>query len=198
MSARTTIGASRRRVKAYFRHTLAILEMMGCGGVLVSADGMVLAANGPAGQALKTISPGFAKGDHSVRLSLALRAINPDTQGPEFLNCGGERPYLVHRIALDRGEGPLLLLIADLNTSKGPSADVLRKAFGLTPCEACVAAALAKGLSLNEIAKQRSVEIGTVRGQLKSVFIKTGTRRQAELVAMLARLVGFSRNKTNG
>jgi DNA-binding CsgD family transcriptional regulator len=199
MSTRIAVhrSAPKSRVTTSFNPSLAILEKMGCGGFLVSVDGMILAANGPAARALQAICPGFSKGDQQRRLPLTLRAfIDPDKQGPEFLNCGGERPFLLQRIALKRHDGMILLLIADLNTSQGPSADILQQGFGLTPCEARVAAALAKGLSLNEIAKQHSVGVGTVRGQLKSVFIKTGTRRQGELVAMLARLVGFSRNET--
>jgi DNA-binding CsgD family transcriptional regulator len=171
---------------------------MGCAGLLVSVDGMILAANGAADRVLQAICPGFAKQDQPHQLPFAVRAlIDLDTQGLEFLDCGGDRPYLVQRIALNRDDGPLLLLLADLNTSRGPSVDVLQQGFGLTPCEARVAVALAKGLSLNKIARQHGVGVGTVRGQLKSVFIKTGTRRQAELVAILARLVGYSCNKTN-
>ena len=61
--------------------------------------------------------------------------------------------------------------------------------FGLTDRELQVAALLAEGLSLIEIAGVLRIQPGTVRNHLKSVFEKTGTGRQAELVALLARLL---------
>ena len=68
--------------------------------------------------------------------------------------------------------------------------------FGLTRCEATLAAALAAGRALKQIAKLRGVGIGTVRGQLKSIFIKTATTRQPELVAMLSRLAVVVEERT--
>lgn len=61
----------------------------------------------------------------------------------------------------------------------------LHSRFMLTPAEVQVALGIAEGKSLAAIAKMRGVAISTVRGQLKSVFVKTGTHRQAELVASL-------------
>lgn len=65
---------------------------------------------------------------------------------------------------------------------------MLRVAFGLTDREAVVAALLAEGLSLPELARHLGLQVGTARNHLKSVFEKTGTTRQGELVALLARL----------
>lgn len=59
--------------------------------------------------------------------------------------------------------------------------------YGLSPAEAKLAVMIAEGCSLEEAADRLSVSINTVRSQLKSVFAKTGTRRQSELVAMLLR-----------
>jgi DNA-binding CsgD family transcriptional regulator len=61
-------------------------------------------------------------------------------------------------------------------------------AFGLTDREIDVAALLGEGLNLVDIARQLHVRVGTARNHLKSVFEKTDTRRQAELVALIARL----------
>ena len=55
--------------------------------------------------------------------------------------------------------------------------------YGLTATEARVAARLAAGRSVAEIADEHGVVVDTVRNQLKSSFAKTDTRRQSELVA---------------
>lgn len=56
--------------------------------------------------------------------------------------------------------------------------------YGLTPAEARLAAALALGQSLADIAHVQHVSLATVRTQLRSVFSKTGTSRQAQLVRL--------------
>lgn len=57
--------------------------------------------------------------------------------------------------------------------------------YGLTRAEARLAAKLADGMSLEDAADALSVSINTARSHLKTVFQKTGVRRQAELVAQL-------------
>lgn len=67
----------------------------------------------------------------------------------------------------------------------------LRALFGLTRREAIIAAKIAAGHSLATIAATLRVGIETVRSHLKEVFAKTGTSRQAELVALISRSVAF-------
>jgi DNA-binding CsgD family transcriptional regulator len=57
----------------------------------------------------------------------------------------------------------------------------------VTPAESRVAAMLASGMNVREIAGACGVSVATVRSQLHSLFQKTGTRRQAELVCHLLR-----------
>jgi DNA-binding CsgD family transcriptional regulator len=61
-------------------------------------------------------------------------------------------------------------------------------AFDLTPAESQLAVSLAQGMSVNEVAIARGVSIETVRSQVKSIFAKTGTSQQSELVSLLATL----------
>lgn len=63
---------------------------------------------------------------------------------------------------------------------------VLRQRFGLTPQEADIAIQLGEGRSLREIAERAERSYQTVRTQLKSIFLKTRTSRQVELVAVLS------------
>lgn len=64
-------------------------------------------------------------------------------------------------------------------------ADELQRRFDLTPAEAQVCALLCQGLSLDDIAGHLSRELSTVRSHIKALYRKTGTSRQAELVAMV-------------
>jgi DNA-binding CsgD family transcriptional regulator len=59
--------------------------------------------------------------------------------------------------------------------------------FRLTPAEARLAAGIATGASLNEVADSLGIGRETARTQLRSVFAKTGTTRQAELVRIITR-----------
>ena len=67
------------------------------------------------------------------------------------------------------------------------STQVLRDLFGLTRTEAAVAQALTEGLTLNKIADDFGIGIGTVRSHLKKILSKTQTKKQAQLVALLLR-----------
>jgi DNA-binding CsgD family transcriptional regulator len=66
-----------------------------------------------------------------------------------------------------------------------PSLSRIATMHGLTCAEARLASMLAEGNSLEEASVALSVSIQTVRSHLKSVFSKTGVKRQAELVALL-------------
>jgi DNA-binding CsgD family transcriptional regulator len=67
-------------------------------------------------------------------------------------------------------------------------AGAVAQAFALTDREAAVTCLIAEGATLADVALRLGMQIGTVRVHLRSVFAKTGTNRQAELVALLGRL----------
>lgn len=79
----------------------------------------------------------------------------------------------------------LLLVINDPDASTSRSIIALREYFGFTSAEAEVANGILAGYSIGEIAEARSVSIGTVRIQMKSIFAKAGVNRQADLVKLL-------------
>lgn len=62
---------------------------------------------------------------------------------------------------------------------------VLATTFELTPAESRVAARLAAGLTIDEISREANLSANTVRSQLKSIFEKTGTSRQTDLVRLI-------------
>ena len=172
---------------------LAIYDALGCGAALVWVDGTIIAANATATGTLRAM-PG-APAHHALpsRMPARLRSLlKREASTPLFLNWGKARSCVAQRVALGDGDASFLLLIADLNTPAPCSTDLLEHGFGLTPCEARVAVALSTGMTPSEIARHHGISMGTVRSQLKSVFVKTGTKRQPELIAVLARLLPFA------
>jgi DNA-binding CsgD family transcriptional regulator len=107
----------------------------------------------------------------------------------------GARPLVVHGAPLARSAQDLfqqaraVLMIDDPEAQLAPQALVLRRLFGLTGAEATVATAVASGRKAEKIAQMRGVSLGTLRNQLKTIYAKTGTRHQAELVALLLHYV---------
>jgi DNA-binding CsgD family transcriptional regulator len=71
--------------------------------------------------------------------------------------------------------------------SEMPQMEFLKNRFDLTPAEARLVARLITGESLRPCAKALGIKYETVRTYLKSVFQKTKTRRQAELVLVVIR-----------
>jgi DNA-binding CsgD family transcriptional regulator/PAS domain-containing protein len=61
----------------------------------------------------------------------------------------------------------------------------VRTFFDLTPKEAALATSLASGMSLKEAAADAHIRITTARSYLDSIFLKTGTHQQSQLVALL-------------
>ncbi|MHA1569510.1 MAG: helix-turn-helix transcriptional regulator [Alphaproteobacteria bacterium] len=78
-----------------------------------------------------------------------------------------------------------VLFVSDPESGPRPPLEALQQLFGLTPAEAELAAALARGRSLTDFAVETGRRIQTVRKTAKQIFSKTETTRQAELVARL-------------
>jgi len=80
-----------------------------------------------------------------------------------------------------------LITLTALGLVRSPEPDVLIELFALTPAEARLAAVIARGISLRDAANELGIARETARNQLKSIFAKTHTHRQSELVALLSR-----------
>ena len=82
-----------------------------------------------------------------------------------------------------------VISVVDLNAEvTRPNIAVLQQAFGFSPAEAKLAAEIALGKTLLEIAAQSSVSKETLRSRLKAIFGKTATSRQSELALLLSRV----------
>lgn len=86
----------------------------------------------------------------------------------------------------------VMLIFYDPATAAAVDPSLLYAVFGLTPAEARIACLLAEGLTLKEIARQQGTQHETVRKQLRSIYIKTATNRQPDLVRLLLHLPNAS------
>lgn len=107
----------------------------------------------------------------------------------------GLRPLIASIVPVIGAAHDVLHLVAsivsltDLEAAPvGPSTTTMQDLFGLTLSEARLAHEIAIGKTLPEISASRGTSRETLRNQLKSIFGKTGTARQADLAILLAKL----------
>jgi DNA-binding CsgD family transcriptional regulator len=86
------------------------------------------------------------------------------------------------RDLLSKSVGVLTLMPA--KTPQSPSVELVQSLFDLTAAEARVARSLTMGRTVDEIASEKGVSSHTVRTQVRGVLEKTGSRRQAEVIAL--------------
>ena len=178
---------------------IALYDRMKCGAVLLDPSGYVLQLNSSAERCLSKHngSAGQQIGQEPQKATRALRQllggsvrIEELRQAPRAVRNSGERPLIAHIRTFPELEGQAvrLLTLVDLDECPAPNLPTLQAVFGLTKAEARLARELACGDTIEDIAEEHGASISTARVQLKSIFAKTGTSRQAELVALLIRL----------
>lgn len=93
---------------------------------------------------------------------------------------------IVPNVIVGLEEPAIAVFISDPKGDIKTPVEDLRNIFGLTPAEARLSQHLAGGKDLREAAEEIGVSYNTVRSQMRSVLAKTGTRRQTELMRVLA------------
>jgi DNA-binding CsgD family transcriptional regulator len=172
---------------------LRLLRMTAAFDRIVAADDGLQLAGLPPRARLRTAWSGeqalldAAIGRAATRtapVAAAMRCTRPSRRAPLIV--------VVHPIPwatrLLQGEGTAILTLIDPGQRPAPATDLWREAFALTPCEAALAVLLMRGHSLESAAAMRDCRPATLRVHLRRIFAKTGTSRQSDLVALLARV----------
>lgn len=180
---------------------LRVLDRMGCGGLVLATDGQVLVINDGAQRILKeTFSLAdndFDKLHGSGReyvkrlLSYGQTRIQLDSENWILIEREDAPPLIMNAVpvpCLTEGGPHTVLILIDLATQPEPNRAALERIYRLTRTEAKLAVLLGSGATIAEVAETHGVSVATVRTQLRSIFDKTHTRRQAELVILIARL----------
>lgn len=87
--------------------------------------------------------------------------------------------------AEEKGQPAALVYIRDAGSKSLANEAVTKQLFNLTKSETALAMELTNGLSLEEAAEALNIRRNTARAHLRSIFSKTGVRRQTELVRIL-------------
>lgn len=188
-----------------------IFDLLSFGVFVLNRSGEVIAMNGAAKQIVmgadgfvlkyKTLVP-VRSWQRSEFRSLVMDALDPDRQaahkgavmkvfrGPEQrslevlvmpLNdqgCNGQLKPI-------DSEPASMVLVCNPDVRMEVPAEALVELYSLTPAEARMTAALVRGKRISEVAKDFNLSEQTLRGELRSVFQKTETNRQAELVSVI-------------
>jgi len=185
------------------------LDSLALGVILLSPEGRVVTMNHAAKQLLAEDGNQHAGPDgllaeletESTRLGQLVAEATHRSAGPEL---GSSGVLTVSRW----NDSPLHLLVSPVrgfdldernrvgaivfagDPSKGgrPTNDTLRTLFGLTPAECRLAMLLSDGHSITAITEMIGVSRNTVKSQLSSIYGKTGTSRQAQLVWLLLQM----------
>jgi DNA-binding CsgD family transcriptional regulator len=96
-----------------------------------------------------------------------------------------------------KGQAEAIVYIRDAVAKSQANSDVIKKLFGLTPAETALSLQLTNGLSLEEAAEALNIRRNTGRAHLRSIFSKTGVRRQTELVRIFLNSVAALGYKDN-
>jgi DNA-binding CsgD family transcriptional regulator len=199
--ARAGLLAARWRLER-LRSATEGLATLGVPAAILDAEGRVLAANEliekltshhvwmPRDR-IALIEPAA---DKLLRRAVADLASPAAASVRSFPSKGaGDRPVVMHLIPVTGnardlfGGGLGVLAVTPLTRLPALDAALVQSLFDLTPSEARVAGSLAEGLTLGQIAERHKVKLSTVRSQVKSVFAKTGSNTQSQIVALLAK-----------
>ena len=204
-----TIAATIARELGYAqaRGMADAFDVAGMAAFLLDRQGQVIRMNTAAemilGRGVRIVDKRLMADDHKTSNAvgrLIFQAISGSGDGskvmpPVSVSRAGQQPLVVYALPLagvirDMLSAPrAMVIVRDLGAQPRPSEAHLRAGFGLTAAETRLAMRLAAGEPLERIADEFGVAYETARSRLKAIFFKTGTHRQAELVALLARML---------
>ncbi len=192
----------------------ATVSGMSVGSIMVDPQGRIMEANSPAQAILEQHDGLFVSGNriavhdaktnkllHELIAQNAEASINAEAEGRVRAilvdrPSGRESVSMLVRPAT-RQQHPLsirpmaLIHLVDPAQPRGQVIEALMQLFGLTRTEARIAASIANGQSIEDVARTSATTRNTVRSQMQSIFSKMGIRRQSELIRAVLISVGL-------
>ncbi len=192
-------------------HAVAVtLDNLSAGVVVVTTDSRILHANdaarrmfdngGPVRSMKGHLTAYTSEASEELAQALALACNNEANIGASGIGIalkgpGGE-PALAHVLPLTRGDLRTRLMpaatAAVFVSSDNPlptDMNAIGRAFALTPAETRLLEHLVQGATLVDVAGAIGISVTTAKTQLSHIFSKAGVTRQADLIAMVSRLM---------
>lgn len=208
LSSHLSTSAALARALGFARADAALSAFEASNGAVILLDrhGRVIRSNEAAvrlfGPDLQVRGGRIVSANHPATAALdrALHALlwQPNSTAllpPVCIPRSQGRPFLAYPLRLSEVSAnwmapcQAIVLIVDLEQQPRPPEEALRISFGLSPAEAKLAQNLVSGESVEATAEHSGIAYETARNQLKSIFAKTDTHRQSELVGLLTRLM---------
>ncbi|MCD4658532.1 helix-turn-helix transcriptional regulator [Agrobacterium sp.] len=177
------------------------LNAIGAPAAVLQASGRVLSANGLFQTLQKCISTRardrISISDERVN-RLLYKALAGRGVSSFPMPTSEERACILHVIPLRKDaldlspNGSAIVLISQPVGAVADATLLLKGLYDLTRAEARVALEIMKGLSLPSVAKQLQISHETVRSNAKSIYAKTGSTGQTDLVRRLSVLTRYN------
>jgi DNA-binding CsgD family transcriptional regulator len=201
-------AAKLHRIFSRDNHAAACLDSVLTAVFLVSASAKVEFMNRAARSLLETndgigidVDGRLMCGNRSLLTAVARasRAANGSGLSPGgFLPVrrgSGKRPYTVV-VSPVRRTDPFtanprpcaMVFVVDPDNKASSITEILRRTYSVTPAEGRLAEILAEGRNLQDACEELGILRTTAKTHLQHLFEKLGVKRQAELVAVLARI----------
>jgi DNA-binding CsgD family transcriptional regulator len=183
----------------------AALDRLGYGVVLADQNAHVVFANAAARAAIASernlkldgerLSARLRADARKLHAAIASAANSVEASASLRLGDDGEAVWITAshftlRAAPVPAASLAFICISDPGTEIRASADTLRGLFGLTRAEANMLVALLEGDSLEAAAEHLGIKMTTVKTHLRSLFAKTATTRQADMLLLALRALG--------
>jgi DNA-binding CsgD family transcriptional regulator/PAS domain-containing protein len=182
--------------------SLAALDSLGQGVLVVDAKAHILFANQAADRALRhlKIADGILCSNSPIETVALHSAIAAGAE--DNLNAVGDNisisrgphraslsllvvPFRSQNEWISRQLGAKVIFITNPDDTIIRDGKHLRQQFGLTPAEAALVQLMLDGGSMQAIADRLGIKISTARTHLHRILAKTGTRNQADLMRLL-------------
>lgn len=189
------VGRAHREAETF----RALVDALATAVILVDSDGRLVHANCAADALLGLRKASVGEPLHLDRHQVRQLAQRPDTDSSAavFETDFGTR-YVAHRLPLAGrtrastglgGDAVAAIFIQPASFDPPSIPEGLARAFDLTPAELRVALATLRHERIADIAENLGISEATVKTHLSHIFSKTDTRRQADIVKLVA---GFS------